>query len=225
MKEFVIGDIHGAHKALVQCLQFADFDYDADLLICLGDICDGFPDVPACMDELLKIKNLVLLMGNHDQWFLEWAAGGKVSEAWYHQGGKRTIESYDQRPPASHTALLQAARGYYLMGQDLFVHGGMEPGVPLNEQDPHTLMWDRKLVMEAFAKKDKPENISGYERVFVGHTPTIRFKSLLPLQLCEIILMDTGAGWGQKLSILELATGKVFQSDTTESLYGVSFTR
>ncbi len=43
-RTFVIGDIHGAYRALRQCLDRADFDYESDHLICLGDVCDGWPD-------------------------------------------------------------------------------------------------------------------------------------------------------------------------------------
>lgn len=37
-REFVIGDIHGAYRALRQCLTRSDFNYDHDHLICLGDV-------------------------------------------------------------------------------------------------------------------------------------------------------------------------------------------
>jgi len=40
-KRYVIGDIHGAYKALIQVLNKVGFDYDNDELIGLGDVCDG----------------------------------------------------------------------------------------------------------------------------------------------------------------------------------------
>ena len=52
MKTFAIGDIHGAYKALVQCLERSKFDYDNDRLIVMGDVVDGYPDVKRCFDEL-----------------------------------------------------------------------------------------------------------------------------------------------------------------------------
>ncbi|MFO7977636.1 MAG: metallophosphoesterase [Bacteroidales bacterium] len=225
MKRFVIGDIHGAHKALKQCLERSCFDYSNDLLICLGDVSDGFPEVPQCMDELLKIKNLVFLLGNHDLWFRQWVESGARPETWVHQGGSRTIKSYRGKPDPAHAALLRRAKQYHLEGQMLFVHGGIEPGLPLEDQDEHTLLWDRKLVMEACAKKDQSISITGYQKVFVGHTPTVRFKSMVPVSFCEVVLMDTGAGWGQKLSIMNIDSGELFQSDPTLSLYGISYMR
>ncbi|QEC72557.1 hypothetical protein FSB73_13600 [Arachidicoccus ginsenosidivorans] len=69
MRTFVMGDIHGAFKAMKQCLQRSDFDIEKDCLIQLGDIVDGYEDVFECIETLLSIKNKVLIKGNHDDWF------------------------------------------------------------------------------------------------------------------------------------------------------------
>ena len=94
MRTFVIGDIHGTHKALVQCLQRSKFDYAQDRLISLGDVCDGYPNVNQSFDELLKRKNLDLILGNHDFWAREWATRGIQEEIWLSQGGENTVASY-----------------------------------------------------------------------------------------------------------------------------------
>jgi len=65
-RRFVCGDIHGAHKALVQVLERSGFDYENDMLITLGDIVDGWGDSFMCVEELLKIKNRIDIVGNHD---------------------------------------------------------------------------------------------------------------------------------------------------------------
>lgn len=41
---YVMGDIHGAHKAFIQCLERSNFDYDNDILIQLGDVADGWSE-------------------------------------------------------------------------------------------------------------------------------------------------------------------------------------
>lgn len=79
-KIMTVGDIHGNYKALKQCLQRASFNYDKDTLIVLGDVCDGWAYVDKCIDELLKVKNLRYILGNHDQWALEWAINGLQKE-------------------------------------------------------------------------------------------------------------------------------------------------
>ena len=76
MRTFTVGDIHGAHKALIQCFDRSGFDRENDRLIVLGDVVDGYPDVKQCFDELLKIKHCDYILGNHDLWALDWALRG-----------------------------------------------------------------------------------------------------------------------------------------------------
>ena len=76
-KTFVMGDIHGAYRALRQCLERSEFDFQTDRLICLGDVCDGWPDTKMCIDELLKIQNLTYVLGNHDMCALQWMRSGE----------------------------------------------------------------------------------------------------------------------------------------------------
>lgn len=91
-KTFVIGDIHGAHKPLEQCLKRCGFNKETDTLITLGDICDGWPYVWECVD-ILRQLNTVNVIGNHDEWFHRWLKTGRHPDNWY-QGGKGTYSSY-----------------------------------------------------------------------------------------------------------------------------------
>lgn len=96
MRTFVMGDIHGAHKALVQCLERSGFDKRSDRLITIGDVCDGWPHVRECVDELLTIDNRIDLIGNHDEWFLRWIKTGihPDPQGGWKQGGQGTVMSY-----------------------------------------------------------------------------------------------------------------------------------
>lgn len=93
MRTLVMGDIHGAYKALQQCLERSGFDQENDLLIQLGDVVDGYPQVYECVEELLKIKHLVALKGNHDDWFNEFARTDFHPYFW-NLGGRGTLVSY-----------------------------------------------------------------------------------------------------------------------------------
>ena len=44
-RRIVCGDIHGAHLALLQCLERSNFDFENDTLILIGDVVDGWPYV------------------------------------------------------------------------------------------------------------------------------------------------------------------------------------
>ena len=77
MKRFVLGDIHGEYEYLLDVLKKSGFDYENDLLIQIGDIVDRGSEPFKCMDELLKIKNLILIKGNHDASFINYVNTGK----------------------------------------------------------------------------------------------------------------------------------------------------
>src|SRR3989338_6326636 len=96
MNRFVICDIHGAHQALLQCLERSKFNPQKDLLISLGDICDGWPEVDKVIEELLCIKHLKVILGNHDQWALKWMTDGWRGHEWTTQGGLATMGAYQR---------------------------------------------------------------------------------------------------------------------------------
>ena len=234
-RTLVIGDMHGAHKALLQCLQRSGFDHEKDRLIVLGDVCDGNPGVKACIEELLKIKHCDLISGNHDLWALAWAKRGEKPEAWIGQGGNQTIEAYGGGPmPQPHVDFLSQARLWIELENKLFVHAGFDPGREIAQQEPDFLLWDRSLVEKAWVKaqQDPGFRFSSYEDIFVGHTPTQRFAARRgpgtltpdkkaqqgphPLFLCNVILLDTGAGWSGKLTIMDVSTHEYWQSDSVD---------
>lgn len=222
MRRFVIGDIHGAHRALLQCFERSGFDRKTDLLISLGDLCDGWPDVDKVFSELLGLKNLVLLMGNHDQWLLNWFLTGAAPDIWLVQGGDTTIGSFRAGVTSDQIQLLTDAVLYYKLDKSLFVHGGILPHLPLESQDEEVFLWDRTLVQSALYHRNQGREVTltGYDKVFVGHTPTINFDSVKPIRACGVCLMDTGAGWpGGVLTMMDIDSGKSWQSDMVRDLY------
>ncbi len=221
MRRFVIGDIHGANKALVQCLQRSDFDKNLDLLIVLGDVSDGWPETNACFETLLTLKNKVILLGNHDYWTLEWAEGLEPEVAWLSFGGQNTIDSYPEGMPVTHLQLLKNASLFYEMDNRLFVHAGLYPNYSVKDQDASVLLWNRSFAQMAIRQNELDQPLTKYDEVFIGHTPIHRYGYDKPTKFCEVWMMDTGAGWGEKLSIMDLDTYEVFQSDRVETLYPI----
>lgn len=222
MKTFVIGDIHGAYKALQQCLERSNFNYQEDRLISLGDVCDGWPQVNLCIDELLKINHLDYILGNHDIWSLEWMQSGLKEDIWLMQGGLNTMGSYvDQSVPKEHVEFLRKSKLWIEFENKLFVHAGYDPQKTMSEQDPNTLVWDRTLFHEAIGKEGQHDNFKyePYDEIFVGHTPTINFGIFEPLKFCNLWAIDTGAGWNGKLTIMDVHTKKFWQSDQVPILY------
>lgn len=213
-----MGDIHGAFRALKQCLERSAFDYEQDHLICLGDVADGWPETKQCIDELLKIKNLTYLLGNHDFWTLHWMEDGAADEIWLEQGGKATIASYEGVVKEEHLSFLKNALPYYESDDRLFVHAGIALDVPVALQSLQTLIWDRNFARTALElySKDMSSNLTDYAEVYIGHTP-VPFSR--PIKSGEVWLMDTGAGWSGVLSMMEIFTKEIFTSDPVPSLY------
>jgi serine/threonine protein phosphatase 1 len=168
------------------------------------------------------VKNLVLLMGNHDHWALDWFLTGHSQSLWVSQGGNITINSYRRGIPARHVELLQQAVLYHVLDKKLFVHGGYQPFRDIGSQERELLLWDRSLVKTALQLKSKGEetHITEYDEVYVGHTPTLNFGSTEPIRACEVFMMDTGAGWpGGVLTMMDIDSKEFFQSDEVNSLY------
>ena len=97
----VVGDIHGSAKALTQVLERANFKYEEDTLIQLGDVADGWSETSECVDILLDIKarasennQPIFIRGNHDIWVYDWLLMGIKSPLWLNQGGQATLDSY-----------------------------------------------------------------------------------------------------------------------------------
>ena len=222
MKTYVIGDIHGSYKALLQCFERSGFNYSKDRLIVLGDVCDGSPEVKQSIDELLKIKHCLCIIGNHDQWALKWATAGWKDTMWLSQGGKATIDSYTgQSMPQRHIDFLKAASFYFEYNGRMYVHGGFDPEKPISAQDNEQFVWNRSLIDQALKVNAINPNyqLSEYKEIYVGHTPTTKLDSTKPLKLCNVWDMDTGAGWGGKLSIMDVDSKQYWQSDLTSELY------
>lgn len=98
-RTLVIGDVHGAAKALKQVLERSNWNPELDKIIQLGDVADGWSETSECVDILLDIKKQsvhkpVFIRGNHDVWVYDWMMFGLTPYTWTTQGGKATMESY-----------------------------------------------------------------------------------------------------------------------------------
>ncbi len=210
MRHFVIGDIHGRITALKQCLELSGFDMDRDMLISLGDVCDRGDFVKESFDLLLKIKYLKYVLGNHDKWFLKWAITGKLE----FQYGEESIKSYKgEAVPESHINLLQNSSLYYLLDNRLFVHAGIDVYKPLRQQTEFDFLWNRSLVEMIMKSGENPK--TPFDEIFVGHTPTTVYNYEKPILVNGIVMMDTGAGKGGKLTIMNVETKEFWQSKKT----------
>lgn len=224
----VLGDIHGAHRSLVQVLERAKVDRERDHIVFVGDVADGWPETRQCMDELLTLKRLTFILGNHDEWFRRWVRTGWMQPIWLDQGGRETLLSYGgmqaRAPwvvPASHAELLEDAKHWHQEGDRIFVHAGWrtEHAHPMAE-DEETLMWDRDLWAKARLRSGGDKHrLTKFSEVYIGHTTTEQYSPDAPVRACEIWNVDQGCGWGGRLTLMDVDTKEFWQSDRSRDLY------
>ena len=141
--------------------------------------------------------------------------------------------------PPEHVDFLKSGQLWLEFDNKLFVHGGIDPNKRMEKQGLNRLTWDRDLVESAWKKahQNPKYKFSSYDEIFVGHTTTQWFArnketkhlkpdeiaelGTKPLFFCNVIILDTGAGWSGKLTIDPIAnTHEYWQSDLSSYLYG-----
>ncbi len=229
MKTFAIGDIHGNYKALKQVLERSAFDKEADRLFVLGDVCDGWPDVVECVEELLSIPNMVAIMGNHDEWTWDFLKFGAINKEWLPQGGQATMDSYLNNPSfqITHSHEYFARAHYYYIDDNGFayVHGGWADKAGLGNDRQFVYLWDRHMwtaLGVSHHYSHNPNRTKMYKKVFIGHTALGQLK---PEKRCNCWNLDTGAGFAGKLTIMNVDTEEYWQSDLTSELYSKELTK
>ena len=237
MSTFVIGDIHGGLRALVQILLKANVK-PTDKLIFLGDYVDGWSESPQLINYLINLSKThycVFVRGNHDQLFLDWLETNNknIDEGmWFKHGGEATVAAYknvNNQTKKIHIDFLKSLKNYYLDAQNrLFIHAGFTNmnGVEY-EYFSKMFYWDRSLWETALALDPKidikspyyPKRFLNYKEIYIGHTPTTRIDSFVPVNIANIWNVDTGAAFYGKLSILNIETKEYWQSDALPELY------
>jgi len=218
---YVVADIHGNCKALKEVLKKSKFDYDNDEMIVLGDICDGYSDSYYVVEELLKIKNLTFVIGNHDVFFMSFMANGWAENIWTQQGGDATLKSYKssgynyKKIPQTHKDFYNKGVYYYELEDMMFVHGGFHYPTTPEKSDIETLTWDRTL----FNRAKNGIKIWEWSKVFIGHTATQDSKPFISNPVedeATIINIDCGAGWKGRLCLYNIDTDEYFLSKKFE---------
>lgn len=223
MRTLVMGDVHGNIRALEQVMERSGYDPMRDRLVLLGDYVDGWDWSKEVVERLsaLPQDNVLHIVGNHDLWMLDWMRTGRVAREWYTQGGEATLRSYGAEEsfdpsvvPASHRAWLERAKRIGRAGSHVFMHGGW----PEWEADPtrSILAWDRSMWQQAKAGPIVLP-ILAVKHIWIGHT---QVQGLEPETRHNVTNVDTRAGWDGVLTMMDVDTREVWQSEDTRALYG-----
>ena len=203
---YAIGDVHGCLDQLNRILDAIGRDAGSrtarSRLILLGDLIDRGPQSAQVIDRVLRgdlpTDDCAFIMGNHEEVMLNCFHGSVESYGpWLQFGGAETLASYGISPrvvlsdsfdlaaamreaiPTAHIEFLMSFKDYIRVGDYLFVHAGIRPGVALDQQSSRDFRWIRRDFLDETADH-------GYIVVH-GHTivPKIEFHP-------NRIALDTG---------------------------------
>jgi serine/threonine protein phosphatase 1 len=204
---YAIGDIHGCLDLLDRAIAAIERDVKergpAALTVTLGDYVDRGPASNGVLERLAANPfptPYVALKGNHETFLAAFLADPTLGSQWRDFGGLETLHSYgvsvgrfmmsrnyeaaalalrDALPP-SHTGFLQTLKVSHGHGRYFLCHAGVRPGVPLDSQEEHDLLWIRNEFLAS--------DLDFGKIVVHGHTPVEQ-----PEVKANRINIDTGA--------------------------------
>ena len=169
-RAYAIGDIHGRLDLLEDLLakihaELQHYPAEKTLLIFVGDLIDRGPSSAQVIERLRTYRRPgiepVFLLGNHEEVLLRILAGdAPLITKWRWFGGSECLKSYGVDPgfigglsdeealasvrqaiPRDHVEFLETFSCRF--GDYLFVHAGIRPGIPLDQQSQSDMRWIR----------------------------------------------------------------------------------
>lgn len=195
---YAIGDIHGRLDLLDQLLNLVEADAMARAanakVVFTGDYVDRGADSFGVIERLMagprrRTDQFICLRGNHDDLFVKAVGSSDTVPNWAWHLHWHTIKSYgaeratckDIAALREHATFLAGLPLFHDDETQLFVHGGIRPGIALDLQSDEDLMWIR----DDFLSHTGPLP----RRVVHGHT----IMGDTPVTTPNRISIDTGA--------------------------------
>jgi diadenosine tetraphosphatase ApaH/serine/threonine PP2A family protein phosphatase len=222
MRIYAVGDIHGRDDLLASLLRKIENHAAANgslrnVIVYLGDYVDRGLQSRQVLDRLIAGPpadfEAVHLKGNHEEALLQFLQDAQFAKTWKYYGGLETLHSYevtdltlsddpsvferarekfDAALPQSHRSFLENLSFSVTFGDYFFAHAGVRPGIGLERQSEHDLMWIRDEFLNSR---------SNFGKIVVhGHTPRekVEFRA-------NRIGIDTGAYMTNVLTALVLS--------------------
>lgn len=208
-RAYAVGDVHGRLDLLDLLLARIHADMEQrpprdTVLVFVGDLIDRGPSSAGVVERLRTYSHPrvrpVFLLGNHEEVLLRILEGdASLIASWLKFGGAECFRSYGGDPgalermaggeavdavrravPDQHVEFLRGFGDTFRFGDYLFVHAGIRPGIPLEEQRQSDLRWIR----EPFLLDDTDHGFV----VVHGHTIALKVE-----ERTNRIGIDTGA--------------------------------
>ncbi len=194
----------------------------------LGDLGDRGPDTAGVIRFLIEGiaggAPWIVLKGNHDRIFTDQTDLDREPEIDFYTwctpswGGRETVASYgvgigrwgginrrrhdfSTAVPAEHRAFMAARPVLHETPDQIFVHAGIRPGLPLGDQIEDDLIWIRG----EFLHDDRDHG----RLVVHGHTPV-----RAPEHHGNRLNLDTGAGYGRPITAAAIEGRRAWALET-----------
>ena len=199
MVTFAIGDIHGSYTKLANLLKHctAHGGERTPRFVFVGDYVDRGPRSREVVELLMKRQaaapdHIVCLRGNHEEMLISVLQDGDKA-LWLCNGGDMTLRSYGVTSagsiPDEHLVWFDSLPLSESDNKRFFVHAGILPGVPLDQQEEDAMLWIR----EPFLSDPRDHGLY----IVHGHTP---LETGEPECLPNRLNLDTGAVFGGPLT-------------------------
>jgi serine/threonine protein phosphatase 1 len=161
-----ITDIHGELGKLDNLLSKIDLRAD-DTFVFMGDYIDRGPDSKGVVERIIEVGNrhkCVYLIGSHEYALMHAKSDDYYQFLFDNYGGPATERSYGgfNNIFKIHGDFFKSLKFYYLTDKYLFVHAGINPDYPLEEQDEVDLVYIRNQFI--YSKHNLPQ------KIIFGHT-------------------------------------------------------
>jgi len=205
-----------------------------DHLIFLGDYVDRNVDSHKVIDLVMEVKEnqpsqVTCLNGNHEMLFLTGISPTSNATEylmWMRNGGEQTLRGYLDRAgsnienvylldrkrihsliPKEHVRFITFLESYYETDDYIFVHGGCDPLVPLQQQDRKVLAWDRSMYYAMWSMAENKALCPWMKTVVTGHNTE---KTGETFYHDKYMMIDSSGV--EKLNIFEMHSRKGFSA-------------
>ena len=222
---YAIGDLHGRFDLLLESIKLIEVDAKQRgitndyTMITLGDYTDRGPNTKGIIDYLIAHPEIQSIAGNHEYMLLDcfdwktlkplpYPKNSRDLMSFLRNGGIETLESYGfswetnsladvdlSVIPIEHLRWMKNLPIKIETENHFFVHAGVKPYVPLDEQDPNDMMWIRYFFMQ---EADAENPYDWGKHIVHGHTPHQSCRAELKHNRTNL---DTGSVWTDRQAI------------------------
>ncbi|MCM1215457.1 MAG: fructose-bisphosphatase class III [Lachnospiraceae bacterium] len=170
---YVLSDVHGYYNKFLTMLEKINFS-DNDVMIVLGDVIDRGPEGITMIQDIMKRKNVVMTMGNHELMMVQSLLGEGDEQA-----QKECAENWIQNNGGYATMLQleEISDEEALKIMDFITKLPVGIDLTIGERKFHLVHgWPCEDVYDALWSRPELDTLSPLEKdiqLIIGHTPTL----------------------------------------------------